>query len=188
MWLLNVFLISVCILPNTAVKNYYSFEGREGTSASLNCDGEAEYPGNPYIVIDEVKYTLESFNDCLHNYTYGVKNKCDNETTCDFTISNELVGSSCGTGGNAWLTIRYHCVRDGGWTTWSSWGGCSRNCGGGYQTRTRTCTYPTPNDFSKNLVCMDGNVNQIERCNYGTCLCKYTCILELHTEKCTSLS
>lgn len=101
-------ILLVCILT---ISDYYSFEGIEGTSASLNCDGEAEYPGNPYIVIDEVKYTLESFNDCLHNYTYGVKNKCDNETTCDFTISNELVGSSCGTGGNAWLTIRYHCVR-----------------------------------------------------------------------------
>ncbi|CAG2208430.1 unnamed protein product [Mytilus edulis] len=149
--------------------SYYTFEGREGTDALLNCIGEAGtvsnyadyvYPGNPYIVIDEVKYTLESFNDCLHNYTYGVKNKCDNLTTCHFQISNELVGSSCGTGGNAW---------GGGWTIWSSYDSCSRNCGSGYKTRTRTCTNPTPNDFSKNLVCMDGSVNQIERCNYGNC-------------------
>lgn len=86
----------------------------------MNCIGEAGtvsyytdyvYPGDPYIVIDEVKYTLESFNDCLHNYTYGVKNKCDNLTTCNFQISNELVGSSCGTSGSASLTVRYHCVR-----------------------------------------------------------------------------
>ncbi|CAC5417125.1 unnamed protein product [Mytilus coruscus] len=178
MWLSDVFFLSVLILPSTAVGIYYTFEGREGTSASLSCNREAVlvsnytdyvYPGDPYIVIDEVKYTLESFNDCLHNYTYGVKNKCDNLTTCNFQISNELVGSSCGTRGSASLAIRYHCVRDGGWTIWSSYGGCSRTCGGGYKTRTRTCTNPAPNEFSKNLVCMDGNVNQIERCNTGTC-------------------
>ena len=69
-----------------------------------------EYVGyiNPYIVVDEVRYTFE---DCQHYDIYGVKNLCDNETTHSFLITNENVGSSCGTGGDAGLYIRYHCVR-----------------------------------------------------------------------------
>ncbi|XP_076092484.1 uncharacterized protein LOC143063919 isoform X2 [Mytilus galloprovincialis] len=127
-----------------------------------------EYVGyiNPYIVVDEVRYTFE---DCQHYDIYGVKNLCDNETTFSFLITNENVGSSCGTGGDAGLYIRYHCVRDGGWTSWSSYGGCSRTCGGGYQTRTRTCTNPPPNYYSKNQACMNERDYQTQRCNTGTC-------------------
>ena len=33
---------------------------------------------------------------------------------------------------------------DGGWTGWSDWSGCSASCGNGNQTRTRSCTNPTP--------------------------------------------
>jgi len=33
---------------------------------------------------------------------------------------------------------------DGYWSTWNTWGTCSNNCGQGLQTRTRTCTFPTP--------------------------------------------
>ncbi|BET01798.1 Sema [Nesidiocoris tenuis] len=35
-------------------------------------------------------------------------------------------------------------VRDGGWTSWSSWSECTAKCGGGFHTRTRSCTNPPP--------------------------------------------
>ena len=33
---------------------------------------------------------------------------------------------------------------DGNWTRWSPWSQCSRRCGGGVQTRSRSCTNPQP--------------------------------------------
>lgn len=67
------------------------------------------------------------------------------------------------------LFVYYIYTGDGGWTSWSSYGGCSRTCGGGYQTRTRTCTNPPPNYYSKNQACMNERDYQTQRCNTGTC-------------------
>ncbi len=33
---------------------------------------------------------------------------------------------------------------DGNWAEWSQWSTCSVTCGAGNQTKTRTCTNPTP--------------------------------------------
>ncbi|KAK3711058.1 hypothetical protein QZH41_019232, partial [Actinostola sp. cb2023] len=38
---------------------------------------------------------------------------------------------------------------DGGYSRWSEWTPCSKSCGGGVQSRTRTCTYPTPRGNGK---------------------------------------
>ncbi|XP_056005434.1 SCO-spondin-like isoform X2 [Ostrea edulis] len=67
------------------------------------------------------------------------------------------------------LCIKPGCPNDGGWSQWSSWGGCSNNCGHGEEIRTRTCDDPKPenggrpctgegSEKRKCIGCPDGNV------------------------------
>ncbi|XP_044164585.1 SCO-spondin-like isoform X4 [Acropora millepora] len=37
-----------------------------------------------------------------------------------------------------------HCPVHGGWSSWGTWGSCSKTCGTGYQDRYRSCTSPVP--------------------------------------------
>ncbi len=55
---------------------------------------------------------------------------------------------------------------DGGWSTWSSWGACSKSCGGGNQIRTRTCTNPT--SFCGGTNCPGSNTEN-KNCNTQAC-------------------
>ncbi|XP_031566332.1 uncharacterized protein LOC116301420 [Actinia tenebrosa] len=54
----------------------------------------------------------------------------------------------------------------GQWTTWGSWGACSARCGGGSQSRTRTCTNPAPANGGRNCV---GNSSETQKCAQTTC-------------------
>ena len=55
------------------------------------------------------------------------------------------------------------CVTvDGGWTQWSSWSNCSKTCGVGSRTRTRTCTNPAPKRGGADCV---GPNNSTKICN-----------------------
>jgi hypothetical protein len=61
---------------------------------------------------------------------------------------------------------------DGGWTTWSSWGTCSLTCGGGTQTRTRTCTNPAPANGGADCV---GSATEAQSCNTHACSSAISC-------------
>ncbi|XP_078312843.1 uncharacterized protein LOC144619278 [Crassostrea virginica] len=41
------------------------------------------------------------------------------------------------------------CPVDGAWSDWSSWSPCSKSCGEGHETKTRTCTNPAPEHGGK---------------------------------------
>ena len=55
---------------------------------------------------------------------------------------------------------------DGGWTQWSSWSSCSKTCGVGSRTRTRTCTNPAPVGGGADCV---GTNNRTKSCNEFGC-------------------
>ncbi|XP_023932807.1 thrombospondin-1-like [Lingula anatina] len=59
--------------------------------------------------------------------------------------------------------------RNGGLTSWTSWGSCSVTCGGGTQSRTRSCTNPT--QAGNGLPC-SGLTSETQQCNTDSCPCK----------------
>uniref|UniRef100_A0A3Q2QXK8 Adhesion G protein-coupled receptor B1 n=1 Tax=Fundulus heteroclitus TaxID=8078 RepID=A0A3Q2QXK8_FUNHE len=55
-------------------------------------------------------------------------------------------------------------VSAGGWSVWGHWGQCSSECGGGIQTRARTCQSPPEESF----LC-EGVVEEGRPCNSQSC-------------------
>ncbi|XP_078318956.1 hemicentin-1-like isoform X2 [Crassostrea virginica] len=58
------------------------------------------------------------------------------------------------------------CPINGGWSHFGSYGHCSVSCGGGSQTRSRTCTHPTPQHGGKDCV---GSSTVTHSCNHHPC-------------------
>merc|ERR1719250_454952 len=65
-------------------------------------------------------------------------------------------------------TSNSKCVRDGNWGEWGQWEKCSKVCGGGTQTRRRSCNDPSPDNGGDNCP---GKSSQTQSCN--TKCCKY---------------
>ena len=64
------------------------------------------------------------------------------------------------------LTDEIPFLTDGGWTEWSEWDNCTLACGGGNQTRTRTCDNPPPEH--KGEDCGADN-SETQACNIDPC-------------------
>ncbi|XP_061184989.1 SCO-spondin-like [Saccostrea echinata] len=58
------------------------------------------------------------------------------------------------------------CPIDGGFTDWSAWDTCSATCGGGSQSRTRTCTNPIPQYGGADCI---GDLTDTQDCNTDFC-------------------
>ncbi|KAJ8316655.1 hypothetical protein KUTeg_005793, partial [Tegillarca granosa] len=65
------------------------------------------------------------------------------------------------------------CPIDGGWTSWGSWGTCSKSCGGGSQSRSRSCTNPAPQYGGANCA---GSSSSSQACNTHNCPSMYNLI------------
>nr|XP_022339845.1 semaphorin-5B-like [Crassostrea virginica] len=61
----------------------------------------------------------------------------------------------------------HHCPIDGAWSAWAAYGTCSVSCGGGTQSRPRTCTNPTPQYGGASCV---GASSSSQDCNTQVCI------------------
>ena len=59
-----------------------------------------------------------------------------------------------------------NCIVVGGWQKWSPWSGCSITCGGGQQSRNRSCDSPRP---SNSGISCTGITEETHACNTGHC-------------------
>ncbi|XP_063690949.1 coadhesin-like [Bolinopsis microptera] len=58
------------------------------------------------------------------------------------------------------------CPVDGGWSDYEEWSDCSKECGTGSQSRTRTCTNPAPAHGGTECV---GESSEAQECNTRDC-------------------
>ncbi|XP_015115584.1 A disintegrin and metalloproteinase with thrombospondin motifs 2 [Diachasma alloeum] len=107
---------------------------------------------------------------------------CAHKTTQKFCKTKKgppLEGTSCGK--NKWcingfcevidrtkfsLERRTNKPRDGGWSTWTPWGKCSRTCGVGVRLRYRLCNDPTPSFGGTEC---SGNRQEFKSCEQSEC-------------------
>ena len=89
----------------------------------------------------------------------------DVEMRCDTILTGDQ--ENCGRYG-----LRYCCHPadfvpiDANWSQWTKWGKCSHSCGGGGQTRTRTCQ--TSEVGASDPLC-HGKSEDVRRCNLEDC-------------------
>ncbi|XP_052704188.1 uncharacterized protein LOC128180261 [Crassostrea angulata] len=76
-------------------------------------------------------------------------------------------GSDCvGSSTSTTICTMVACPIDGNWATWGSYGGCTVTCGGGSQTRTRTCSDPAPQHGGTSC---SGSSSSHQGCNAHNC-------------------
>ena len=63
-------------------------------------------------------------------------------------------------------SILFSAIIDGGWSDFGSWSDCSAECGGGTQSRSRTCTNPAPGDGGADC---EGDAVEERACNTDPC-------------------
>ncbi|XP_013879264.1 SCO-spondin isoform X2 [Austrofundulus limnaeus] len=64
------------------------------------------------------------------------------------------------------VCITTPCDRDGGWSPWTKWTGCTKSCGGGVQSRRRHCDSPIPE--GEGNYC-EGLGTEVVACNTDHC-------------------
>ncbi|KAL5248468.1 hypothetical protein ACHWQZ_G017606 [Mnemiopsis leidyi] len=76
-------------------------------------------------------------------------------------------GADCtGTAGETLNCNTHHCPINGGWSGYGEWSKCTKFCGTGTQTRTRTCTNPAPLYGGADCT---GTAEETQDCNDRPC-------------------
>ncbi|XP_029374854.1 A disintegrin and metalloproteinase with thrombospondin motifs 2-like isoform X2 [Echeneis naucrates] len=95
----------------------------------------------------------------------------NNPFFCKTKKGPPLDGTKCGPGKHCFkgfcMKVTPDLLRqDGGWGTWSSYGSCSRTCGGGVRFRSRRCDNPAPANGGRTCF---GNSYEFQLCDREEC-------------------
>ncbi|XP_058399236.1 A disintegrin and metalloproteinase with thrombospondin motifs 14 isoform X3 [Diceros bicornis minor] len=75
-------------------------------------------------------------------------------------------GKWCFKGHCIWKSLEQTYGQDGGWSSWTTFGSCSRSCGGGVRSRSRSCDNPPPAYGGRQC---SGPTFQYQVCNSEEC-------------------
>ncbi|XP_011537602.1 A disintegrin and metalloproteinase with thrombospondin motifs 14 isoform X1 [Homo sapiens] len=137
-----------------------------------------ELPGINYSMDEQCRFDFGSgYQTCLAFRTFEPCKQLwcshpDNPYFCKTKKGPPLDGTECAPG--KWC-FKGHCIwkspeqtygQDGGWSSWTKFGSCSRSCGGGVRSRSRSCNNPSPAYGGR--LCL-GPMFEYQVCNSEEC-------------------
>uniref|UniRef100_A0A8C9M691 ADAM metallopeptidase with thrombospondin type 1 motif 14 n=1 Tax=Panthera tigris altaica TaxID=74533 RepID=A0A8C9M691_PANTA len=137
-----------------------------------------ELPGIDYSMDEQCRFDFGSgYHTCSAFQTFEPCKQLwcshpDNPYFCKTKKGPPLDGTECAPG--QWC-FKGHCIwkspeqtygQDGGWSSWTKFGSCSRSCGGGVRSRSRSCDNPPPAYGGR--LC-SGPMFQYQVCNSEEC-------------------
>ncbi|XP_033761226.1 neurogenic locus notch homolog protein 1-like [Pecten maximus] len=114
---------------------------------------------NGYRCYCKSGYTGEN---CDNGPDFCVNNQCEHAATCISGAWNYTCACAVGFKG----TLCEDEIVNGNWVEWGKYDECSKSCEGGIQTRTRTCTNPSPGPDGAD--CSGSSQDQVS-CNTDPC-------------------
>ncbi|XP_061184990.1 SCO-spondin-like [Saccostrea echinata] len=134
-----------------------------GTSCSGSSKSTSTCYPTKYCAVNGGWSKWSSYSACSVTCGYGKMTRrryCNNPAPTNG-------GKDCdGSSGFTVVCKNVNCPVDGGFSKWSSWSPCSKNCGGGTRARGRLCNNPVPKDGGKKCV---GSYTQTQTCNSQGC-------------------
>ncbi|XP_060055680.1 A disintegrin and metalloproteinase with thrombospondin motifs 14 isoform X3 [Erinaceus europaeus] len=137
-----------------------------------------ELPGTDYSMDEQCRFDFGTgYHTCSAFRTFEPCKQLwcshpDNPYFCKTKKGPPLDGTECAPG--KWC-FKGHCIwksleqtygQDGGWSSWTKFGSCSRSCGGGVRSRSRSCDNPPPAYGGR--LC-SGPMFQYQICNSDEC-------------------